>query len=381
MMIKNIPRKREDAMTTRPDRRNTMNSAGERFQPHRRLIWWLIPLLALDFAACCSLRPLDSKHEIDIRFAQGGGREPSIQPISGWPLTLILTANEEELLGVSSPFATSQRKGYVVFEDPDDCPSWLQDCKAPPDETQVEFTPGFHLPKAGDCSGQPEVKSFDETTGTNDGSTPIGPCLEPPGKGYGYGANPRLPGLVVLADAGPGVVTDEDFDRPSPPEARNLAGLFQSVAYALKDSRGRTSIVAHMNVPARLFAPIALSDRNVSGLCQREVRVDGEDRVCSEEWNPRAVTIRAFVVNGREPQTLAVNRRAPAVLANVNGDDVIDIADAERAGWQLLSGQATLEITQTGGWSVVPHDLDGNGSVGEPVSPPPDPGELKEPPR
>ncbi len=75
--------------------RRSLNSG-----PRSRLLRCLIPLLGFYLAGCCSLQPQSGDHEIDIRFVNGGGQEPLIEPASGWPLTLSLTANEDKLLGI-----------------------------------------------------------------------------------------------------------------------------------------------------------------------------------------------------------------------------------------------------------------------------------------
>ncbi len=279
------------------------------------------------------------------------------------------------------------------------------------DEIQVKFSPGLHLPGLGRCDPQPSsenldtpgLKTFSSRSETNDGMTLIGPCVGAtesnvatvPGSGpgeplveiYKYGPNPRLPGLVVLADAGPGVVTDDRFNLVSPREGRNLAGFFQSVAYELKDSRDRTSLLVHMNVPKNqrgsegLFSPVVLADETVGDRCGERAdgtpppslaRVDGGPKECLSELSRPVVTIRAFVVNGE----------APGRLADVNGDDVVDIADAEQGAWRILSGEAILRIRQAE--ELIPtlfYDFNGDGEASIPKEMPSDPLSLEDPPR
>ncbi len=243
-------------MHTRYDRSNLEGpTSGNRsaspasLRPRTRLIWCLIPLFALHLAGCRTLGSLpegggSEMPEIDIQFVSGGSTEPLIEPLiqpaSGWPLTLSLTANEDKLLGIGLCF----KKRYPVL----DAPAFLAFGDG---ETRVEFSPGLHVEDAG------------------------------------YGSNPRLPGLVVVADAG----------------TQNLAGFFHSVAYELRDSQGRTSILAHMNVPKNLFSP------------------EGKE-----------VTIRAFVVAGD----------ALEKLEDKNDDGIVDIKDAK--GLKLLSAEATLRV-------------------------------------
>ena len=273
-----------------------------------RLILCLIPLLALHLAACRTLRPQAGEHEIDIRFLNGGGEEPLIEPARGWPLTLSLTANEDKLVGIG-PCYRGQYPGlnstaYLLFEDLDGCPPWR--CQALPDKTQVEFTPGLHLPSDSGLDLMEEDKA------------------------YGYGANPHLPGLMVVAASDRGAAADEAVDQVSPLDAENLAGFFHSVAYELKDAQGRTSILAHMNVVEDLLLPVE----------------PGQE-----------VTIRAFVVNGRAPDS----------LTDANGDGIVDIADAKQQSLRLLSNQATLKFTLPEVRPFVPLRVD--------------PGTIEDPPR
>ena len=393
------------------------NRASSGNPRHRnRLILCLIPLLTLHLTACRTLQPQSVGHEIDIHFVNGGSGETLIEPASGWPLTLSLTANEEKIAGIWTHSAGEYPKigttGALVFEDPDGCPSWEEsywqrsvtadeppdsypDCLAPPavpwpeDETAVEFTLWLDRPQPG-CSGRPQIKSFDANDRTNEALVGIGPCAGPcigaTARSCGYGHNSNLPGLVVLADAGPSVFTSEDFNRPLPRKARNLAGLFQSVAYELKDLRGKTSIRAHMNVPEQLFSPVLMVDESVDDRCNGTLaRIDGGPVECLSDVGisdvgTEMVTIRAFVVNGQVPPAVAGNRWLDE-LEDANGDGVVDIKDAEQAGWRLLSGQAILKITQLG--MVLPQiyfDLDGDGEAGSLVLPP-DPGSIEDPPR
>ncbi len=261
-------------MHTRHDRSNlegptsgTRSSSAASFRPRTRLIWCLISLfalLALHLAGCRTLGPLpdgggSEMPEIDIQFVNGGGSEPLIQPASGWPLTLSLTANEEKRMGIGLCCGEGEGKdkGYPALNPPSETFLAFED-----PETRVHFIPGLHVEKAG------------------------------------YGSNPRLPNLVVVADA----------------DERNLAGWFQSVAYELKDARGRTSILAHMNVPRGLFLAA------------------GEEELLSAVG--KVVTIRAFVVGGDPLEK----------LPDANGDGIVDIADARRKGLRLLSEQATLRV-------------------------------------
>lgn len=327
--------------------------------PCRKLSWWLILFLCLHLSTSGTALSQAPEREVDIRFVNGDGREALIEPTGGWPLTLSLEANESKLLGVSWPFAGSGQRGFLVFEDPDGCLSWLTGCKdRPQDETWVEFTPGL-LPAPAGCTGKP-----------------IGPCGESTLDSCGYGPNPLLPGLVLIADAGPGVITDEHFERLSPHKVRNLAGFFHSVAYELKDSRSRTSILAHMNVPRDLLQPVVMIDEAVDDRCEEKdilARVDGGPEVCLSDLE-QVVTLRAFIVNGR----------APAELADQNGDGVVDSRDAEKAGAKLISGQAVLGVRQLPQMPDLCNDPDGGLQIAAACrlfALPPEPGAITDPPR
>lgn len=333
----------------------------------------------------------ESNAEVKLRFLEAG--EGLIMPAAGgWPLTLMLTMNETKLLGIAGATGAlpgQGHTGFLVFEDPDGCPSWdialkSETCTNPPplpwprDEKLLEITPGrTALPAPNECTPL-EILSYDFVNRTNTSLTRVGPCT---GQGYAYGPNPRFPGLIVIADHGPGIVTDGFFNRPLAAAARNLAGLFDSVAYAPKDARAKTSVVAHMNVPRALFSPVVQIDQSPGDWCGSGpgtiVRVDGSAASC--DLDPfavlaREVVVRAFVINGQ----------APTVLVDGNRDGVIDIRDAETAGLELLSKETRIRFRQLHHvpllW-VVFYDLDGNGEAGvEPwiVS---GPAELTNPPR
>ena len=225
-----------------------------------------------------------------------------------------------------------------------------------------------------------------------DGDCPAGStCREIPvdADGYGYGADDDLPGLVLLSDTGVGLVLNENFNHPRIRQVRNLAGLLNSVAYDLREGSHRPTILAHLNVPpgqiynARdsndnpfptptprgLFTPVVLADRCIGdpNVCQsgdiHQFRIDGGPIVSMSDnelfafLNQRVVTLRAFVVNGT----------APSILADVSGDGVIGAKDAALAGYQLLSGEETLQVIAfyDDNLQVLPlfYDFDGNGDA------------------
>ncbi len=366
------------------------------------------------------LEPPSGDHEISIRFVNGDGKESLLEPASGWPLTLSLTANEEKLLGIGTEnmqviYPMEEETAFLVFRDPDGCPSWTgldwqenhvasygtddepvyPGCVSPPpqtpwpmDETWVEVTPGLNLPDPDpeEHGYRPQLwtrRWVSESGEVETVLTEIGPPVGSSTDGFGYGPNPRLPGLVVIADTGPGIVPDADSGPLKPLEARNLAGFFHSVTCELRDRQERTSILAHMNVPETLFAPVFQLDACVGDPpdeCSEPMilRVDGGPEERTEAWpslSEHVVTLRAFVVNGE----------APTALGDLDGNGVVDISDAKRARHRLLSAQAVLQVVQVDGRSFpyplwLPYDFDGNGRTGGPILPD-GPGALVDPPR
>lgn len=335
-------------------------------------------------------------HEIHLTLPGVRFNKVTIEPESGWPLTAVLTANEQKLLGIGVPvtpplFPARENTGFLLFDDPDGCPSFIAEgfqsesggCPPPPwpfDETWVEFTPGLTVP--GEGVEQPQVLTFDFDTGMNDKLSGIGPTGL--SDDYGYGPSDRLPGLVVVADAGPSIVTDELFDRPEPLECRNLAGFANSVGYELRDAHRKTSITAHFNIPSRLFTPVALVDRSVTvgSFCPGGtlIRFDGGELSCIEGppintldflVNQQVVTARVFVVNGV----------APDQLQDLNGNGICDIDDAQLAGEQTLSTERVVRFRQLHElYFGFAFDFDGDGDIGDTVAPG-GPGALTQPPR
>jgi hypothetical protein len=216
-----------------------------------------------------------------------------------------------------------------------------------------------------------------------------------------------MPGLVVVADHGPGVIFNRPeagdtapppsdyFDLPNPLQARNLAGFFNSAAYSLKGGTTETSVQAHLNVPFSLFDPVILYDNNISDptyddagvLCGADdalYRLDGGPLTCwvgggAQNFDLIAyetvTTVRVFVVDipeGLDP---------PDVLTDENCDGRIDFRDAEQMGYRVLSNQATTRFRQ---WAEIfcnhPYDFDGDGFGGTCVAPG-RPGGIVRPPR
>ena len=383
-----------------------------------------------------SLVPAKQMPQSPIRLEMIGPRQNTVPTFStdGFPLTLRLTSIDELGIGIG-PAQTNfpvyeEARGFIVFDDPDGCHSWAPlDACAVVDETYVEFTPGDSLPSVLDTIGEPfrmvglstlggdspRLPGFDFSTGVNDTLYRYGPYLGGPDlattrclsrfgnlgscltdadcigggtcsafpvepDGYGLGADDDLPGLVLLSDTGVGLVLDQNGDPLVPRQARNLAGLVNSVGYELNDASRRTSIAANLTAPAGAFNPVVQFDNcvappsdptcvcgpsgpTVCPLAPLRVRVDGGPPLDVTEAGLRSVlesrliTVRAFVVNAT----------APSVLTDMDGDGLVTADDAGLAGLHLLSGEEVVRFRQlhekkiAAETNAVPFDFDGNG--------------------
>jgi len=428
----------------------------------------VLGMLSVVLAAVGSMGLINSSNKpvypISLQFVGAKRDAVTRQVASGWPITLRLSSNGE--LGIGTPavppyFPRIRESGYIIFADPDNCFSFaaLSTCPVR-DETYLELTPDLDMPGLANPhgnwdrligltdfggGGSPQVYTFNFQTHLNDRLVSYGPIVGGPepdllesrcvgpfkyagpacssdgdcgpnstcrliplnADGYGLGADDDLPGLVLLSDAGVGVVVNQDFNRPRLRQARNLAGLMSSVAYELNDASARTTVVAHLNVPegqvyifplsaggdfpARaprgLFTPVVLEDRCLGDTTtcsqgfDRILRIDGgpqltmTDNELFDLLNTQVVTVRAFVVNGT----------APSILADLNQDGVVSSKDAALAGYALLSGEETIRIV---GWyddnlEVTPmlFDFDGNGDARGDFAAPGGAGQIKKVPR
>ena len=387
-----------------------------------------------------------------------------IHPDSGWQMTVDMQVKNRELLGIGVEwfppyFPRTDTRGFLVLDDPDHCPSFipfsgqfgtfftfycsgtpdpeLPDCVPPDwrptlqsngidpcagsvpawlqesllwekDETWVEFTPGLSVT---DPVGTGSIVPIEDTEeerpllwkwGGGWQLAPYGPYLGTVGDDVGYGSWRRMPGLVVVADHGPGVrfnlpaagesePAPDYFDLIEPHEAWNMAGFFQSAAYSLMGGTRETSLMAHMNVPYGVFAPVILFDNNISlptvddagVLCGTDdalYRLDGGPLTCWEGGGSRnidpianqtIVTVRVFMLDGV----------APDILVDMDGNGRIDIHDAELMGYDPVSSQQTIRFKQY--FEILcdyPYDFDNDGTGGTCVAGA-RPGGLTQPPR
>lgn len=249
----------------------------------------------------------------------------------GWPLVLKMTANREIGIGTqlfdfpvnSDDLVPHQGFSGIVFAEPDECNSWLNDA-CPVNETYLDFAPGG---SAVNCFGD----------------------VNPGG----------VASLVLLADVGEGK------------GGFNLADRFTTVGYELDDVSHRTNVVASMVVGNGLVTPAVVVDRCVGPppenpeLCLGGGFLGQIDGVTLSDFqalldllNRNSVTtLRAFVVN----------RAAPSQLFDLDADGLIGAADAELAGFRLLSREIVFRVRtlhEKTEFAFTPKaDLDGNGGV------------------
>jgi hypothetical protein len=315
--------------------------------------------------------------------------------------------------------------GFLIFTDPDGCPSFSHlilspgPCfDAPIDETYLEFTTdtdqvGVRDEEGNDFrrialtdsfgGGPPSMLVFDSQTGTNALPQAYGPRTSVPNStdtlvqrcvnrfglgnacsvdadclgaiaatcqtvplesdGVGWGADDGVPGLVLLANTGPSLVLDQNFNFPAgPKQVRNSAGFVTSVAWEMNDSTKHSNVVAHMNVPDRLFQPVVQNDTcvgnpppNPGEPCSGGAlyRIDGGPPTASiANLGDKVTTLRIFVVNGT----------APSVLSDLDGNGAVESKDAVLAGYSLISKETTLRFRTFSQDEIVGFmvDLDGN---------------------
>jgi hypothetical protein len=327
------------------------------------------------------------------------------QVATGWPLTLRLSSNGE--LGIGRPFVTPYFPqfgdfGFIVFADPDGCPSFdaiNAPCPGGVDETMLEFW--ADMDRAGVSNphgnvdrlvaltesgggGSPKVFTYDANSGLNNLLVRYGPfvggndtmalrcvggrlaiypgspclsdadctsgtsCRQVPldADGFGYGADDDAPGLALFSDTGVGLVLDEGFNPGQPRQSRNLAGLVHSVAYELNDATSKTSVQVHLNVPgsrtvgAPLSAGPFIPALSPLGLFTPAVLAD-------------------FCVG--DPQSCNING---AGLVRIDGGPLTDMTAAE-VGVFLNSQVVTLRAFVVNGTAPsLLADLNGDGFVG-----------------
>ncbi len=390
---------------------------------------WAVLMVAVVFAAVAAAEDDPETKwwnppEVTLTTLVPWGPQTALQPHSGWALTLHMTASEARMLGIGKEFYPTffpglnalgdGSRGWLVFDDPDGCPSFLPydtqqsvyedavcgggsleypDCHPEPlvpdscpddldelepwefDETMLEFRPGVAVPDPDPATEEmrPVVWKYGGGALVLEG---VGPRLGSPDDLIRYGTSQLIPGLVVLADYGPGLLTPPDSpfmippyeppysgdlpvpswfsDPPVPLAAWNLAGHFNSLGYTLLANVnawpgwGRTTLTATLIAQRELFTPVVLIDRSVSRpfvddygypctVGDGAYRLDGGPVTCipgSTNYidhlvNDIRITLRVFVVSGE----------APDVVEDVTGDGVIDIDDVEATEFDPYTGE------------------------------------------
>lgn len=307
-------------------------------------------------------------YELQIVLPSGPNGQVTTQLTGGWPLVIRATAP-----GGAATYSLDEYSGRlaVVASDPSGCFDDL-----------VSSDPGACLSEpAGavytsawidlDSPGRQDLSTGDSDligalvdpkgggpvffglVGGSETSVTAGPHTGGEVRdGYGYGANDDWPQLVLLSNRGVGVVLDEHFDRGPTEERRNLAALFDWVAYDLADAKGRSAVSSGMTVPYALFSPLIMVDEAIgqpddTGEAYTpgfKFRIDGGParngsygclhQQYFELLYGAEVELRAFLVSGS----------APSVLSDMDADSDVDAADAELSGLQVISSERTVRF-------------------------------------
>lgn len=274
---------------------------------------------------------------------------PPLVSTHGWPLTVRISSDLHKtgrgLSFVGMPYPTEGTQAWMVFSDPDNCPSYLGLDKTgcPPygsrvaDEALMKFVSGVY-PRPGPGPDQ----------------------LNP----QGTGVNPNLPGLVIVANKGAGVIAGA---APEYKETgrRNLANYFHTIGFTLADActPGKpclTAVTAQMLVPRSVLAPTVILDQNygVVAFCPQEGRTDqsiyppSSATAAYREIGGGVVVVPGTILGqgwttGISPklelQIAVVNGTAPAVLEGFKSG--MPLADYLRGkGYSMLSGVETVNI-------------------------------------
>ena len=317
----------------------------------------------------------------------GDGSSTSIQFRAGWPLIFRASVSDDDILGLGRiygeqgfeiqnwQFPEVGQGGAVVFTDPDGIWSFSIPPPSANDERVLDFYPdhgdstGVTEDIAGAPFAQDPARRFQlrpEFGGPLPQQTVDGTMVQTVIQdGVQFGSDDDFPGLVILSNVGVGVVMEtlaNGWVPVMPRQARNLAGLTNSVGYELSDVQGRTSITAMMIVPRFLFSRIRLRDDCVGTVT---FNTDGEPESCDgasiqrveggpqEPLQPSGsidesqVELRAFVV---EPIWNSVANRLDYldVVVDVDGNGQLTAADAEAMGWRVLSNEIVFNFRQIG---------------------------------
>jgi len=441
----------------------------------RNRLWGTLTLLLVGLAAVTAVAAEDEEDlkwwnppELALSVIVPWGNDIALQDDGGFALTLQMSAWESKILGIGveswpPTLPGAGPAGYLVFEDPDGCPSFIDqgfqsgayvsfyctgtgsewpDCEPPDwaplltydcpddapagydwwadaalmapwvfDETWVEFNSGVSVPAWVPVEERETLPQVWQHSAVCDTNTPpnctselelvgVGPYIGSELDSTRYGRWDRMPGLVVLSDHGPGLITQvldpadppydptdpsnptfsQFFDPPQPLVAWNLAGHFSTVGHTLQADRnawpgwGRTTLTAQLIAPAELFKPVILIDREITipftddlgvtcGEGHSAYRLDGGPLTCvphSTNWldqytNAELVTLRIFVVNGD----------APDKIEDMDGNGVLNLRDVEAMGYKALTREKVVRFYQLSqGYCGVSYDFDGDHQSG-----------------
>lgn len=186
---------------------------------------------------------------------------------------------------------------------------------------------------------------------------------------YGYGFDEDLPGLVIMADVGAARVFDQDFDLLEGPNGyhriRNMAGLISTVTRELVDRKGRSHVVAHLNVKRGMFEPLVVFDSRTGGNTTPYVGTTFLRRIDSgptetffwtdppDQAFPDAAELEQLLatlddVTPVKVRAALVEGPAPSFIEDRDNNGKYTSKDLEMMGYTLLSNQAskTLNIIQ-----------------------------------
>jgi hypothetical protein len=344
--------------------------------------------------------PLD----IDILGADNPGKKAKMLVAEGgWPLTIQLST--DDALGIARslyppilpdsptfPVHSNPRGiGLLLFSNPDGLdPNGIFD---PAYNLSFFCGTNYQFNSAVYCANPvPDETYLEFEVGTNE-PLPIN-ALYPYQGAPNFGLSERIPGLVILSDSGIGNVYEADLEHTntcqgftcspgykltSPRQARNLAAYIDSVAYLLRDYKGKTVITASWNAPRGIITPYVERDADLELFPPTMagnpalIRINGGDIqqvILPSAGAPLDDVMQAlgFVVKMR---IFVVNGDAPTVVTDLNGDGDVDAADLSEE-YTLLSDEKTILLKLPWGpieFFGVAVDLDNNNKVGEIVLP------------
>ncbi len=392
--------------------------------------------------------------EVSLMTVVPWGHQTALQPRSGWALTLHMTAIERRMQGIGKEtypplfpgldLLGNGDNGWLVFEDPDGCPSFLPfqfqqnvyadavcgggslewpDCHPEPmtpyacppdanlddlepwdfDETTLQFRPGVAVPDP-DPAVEDQSPNVWQFAGTEWQLKDVGPLVGSPTDLIRYGRSELIPGLVILADHGPALLTriwspyssppytlpwtgpgptqSTFFDPPDdPPLAWNLAGHVNTLGYTmLANVRawpgwGQTTVTAQLIAQKDLFTPVVLIDRDITKAFVDDYgddclagdgayRMDGGPLTCypgsanhiDPIVNEVLITLRVFVVSGE----------APDKIEDMNRDGIFDMDDVKAMGYDPITREEVVTFYQHNELSCgYTYDFDGDGMAGQ----------------